>query len=69
MISSLLNIAYLMPIPLRAFFSAPPGNDAASGIREAPLPCLIAISITTVGCLALFFYPEPLYRLASHIGR
>ncbi len=69
MISSLLNIAYLMPIPLRAFFSAPPSNDASSGMREAPLPCLAAIAITAVGCLALFFYPEPLYRLASQIGR
>ncbi len=69
MISSLLNIAYLIPIPLRAFFSTPRGNDASSGMREAPLPCLAAIVITAVGCLALFFYPEPLYRLASQIGR
>ena len=69
LISSLLNIAYLMPIPLRAFFSAPPGSETSNGIREAPLPCLAAIIITTVGSLVLFFYPEPLYRLASHIGR
>ncbi len=69
MISSLLNIAYLLPIPLRAFFSAPPGDDAPSGVREAPLPCLVAIAVTAVGCLVLFFYPEPLYRLASQIGR
>ena len=70
MISSLLNIAYLLPIPLRAFFSAPPaGDDAPGGVREAPLFSLVAIVITTLGCLALFFYPEPLYRLASQIGR
>lgn len=71
MISSLLNIAYLLPIPLRAFFSPPPGGETPGvhGIHEAPLPCLIAIAITTAGCLALFFYPEPLYRLASSIGR
>lgn len=68
MISSLLNIAYLLSIPLRAFFSAPSNENMSSGVREAPLPCLVAIAVTTVGCLVLFFYPEPLYRLASQIG-
>ena len=70
MISSLLNIAYLLPIPLRAFFSAPPaGENSPGGVPEAPLFSLAAIIITTLGCLVLFFYPEPLYRLASQIGR
>lgn len=69
MISSLLNIAYLLPIPLRAFFSTPPSGDIApGGVHEAPLFSLVAIIITTLGCLVLFFYPEPLYRLASQIG-
>ena len=69
MISSLLNIAYLLPIPLRAFFCAPPaGDNAPGGMREAPLFSLVAIIITTLGCLLLFFYPGPLYRLASQIG-
>ena len=69
MISSLLNIAYLLPIPLRAFFSAPSGDNVTGGTHEAPLFSLAAIIITTLGCLVLFFYPEPLYRLASQIGR
>jgi len=65
MISSLLNIAYLLPIPLRAFFSA---NEAGSvKVREAPLPSLIALSITTVACVILFVYPQPLYELANTI--
>ena len=67
MISSLLNIAYLIPIPFRAFF---PGTDAPpfnSGIKEAPLPSLIALSITTLGCLILFIYPQPLYQLSKLI--
>jgi len=67
MLSSLLNIAYLLPIPLRAFF---PGKDnafAGARIKEAPLPSLIAICITTVGCLILFVYPQPLYELATAI--
>jgi len=69
MISSLLNIAYLLPIPYHAFF---PGNGQGtifdrSQIKEAPVMSLIAIVITTTGTVALFFYPEPFYQLASHI--
>jgi multicomponent Na+:H+ antiporter subunit D len=65
MVSSLLNIAYLLPIPIRAFFLEPEPNERSKGIREAPLPCLAAIVFTALACLALFFYPEPLYELAS----
>lgn len=65
MISSLLNIAYLASIPLRAFFSPlPEGVD--NQIKEAPLPCLIALLIPAICCLYLFFYPEPFYGLAQH---
>lgn len=69
MISSLLNIAYLLPIPYHAFF---PGNGQGtvldrSQIQEAPVMSLIAIVITTSCTVALFFYPEPFYQLASQI--
>lgn len=67
MVSSLLNIAYLLPIPYHAFF---PGKDhpaANTGIKEAPVISLIAIGITTLGCLILFIYPQPLYELAKSI--
>ena len=66
MISSLLNIAYLMPIPLKGFFGKAPGNPGP-GIKEAPLPCLIAIGITALGCLVLFFFPGPIYDLLQTI--
>ncbi|MBE0584140.1 MAG: monovalent cation/H+ antiporter subunit D family protein, partial [Desulfofustis sp.] len=66
MISSLLNIAYLLPIPMRAFFPND-GVERPSGIKEAPLPSLVALSVTAAGCIVLFFYTEPLYRLASAI--
>jgi multicomponent Na+:H+ antiporter subunit D len=67
LISSMLNIVYLLPIPFRAFF---PGNESSSGevtIKEAPLPSLIALCITTAGCVVLFIYPQPLYELAMAI--
>ncbi len=73
MISSLLNIAYLMPIPIKGFFGKSPdhtegGNPGPVAIKEAPLPCLIAIGITAFGCLVLFFFPDPLYRLLRPLG-
>lgn len=66
MISSLLNIAYLLPIPLRAFF-ATPKRGTPKTIKEAPAACLIAIGLTAFGCILLFFFPDPLFDLASMI--
>ena len=64
MISSLLNIAYLLPIPIRGFF--PRGEQQmASEIKEAPLACLIAIGVAVLGCLLLFFFPQHVYDLAA----
>ena len=67
MLSTLLNIAYLLPIPLRAFFVR--GTDQGEQWHEAPLPCLVAICFTTIACVALFFFPEPVYQLASMLAR
>jgi len=71
MISSLLNIAYLMPIPIRAFWGRPNGADGQSSepvqIKEAPMPCLIALGVTSFCCLALFFYPQPIHELVNMI--
>lgn len=70
MISSLLNIAYLLPIPIKAFFN--PANDEPqpwrwADTKEAPLPMLIALSVTSICCLLLFFYPQPLIDLVNLI--
>ncbi len=71
MVSSLLNVAYLLPIPFRGFFgdppANPPGDDHGAGIKEAPWPCLVAITVTSLGCLVLFFYPDPVYDLLKQI--
>ena len=64
LISSLLNIAYLIPIPLRAFF-CPPRDVPEGGIREAPMLSVMALSVTALGCFVLFLFPGPLYRLAA----
>lgn len=70
MISSLLNIAYLMPVPIRAFFSKPTGDgDTHAGLHEAPLLMVGPLMFTALGCIALFFWAEPLYRLLEPIVR
>lgn len=70
MISSLLNIAYLLPIPIKAFFNSQ-SQDATpwswAETKEAPLPCLIAIGVTSILCVVLFFYPQPLIDLINQI--
>jgi len=66
MISSLMNIGYLMPIPARAFFLKPKPDEHSehgAGIHEAPLLCVVPICITAIGCVVLFFYADELYRL------
>lgn len=67
MISSLLNVAYLMPIVSRAFFK--PLSDTPDGtsvkIKEAPLACIVPICITAFGCLLLFFYADDVYNFAA----
>ena len=69
MLSTLLNIAYLLPIPLRAFFkpdpSLAPGEKAT--LQEAPPACLWAIVLTAFTCLLLFVYPQPLTELIGLI--
>ncbi len=65
MVSSLLNIAYLLPIPIRAFFSKPRNGEQYSGVKEAPKAILLAMVITATACVLLFFYPDPLYQLAN----
>lgn len=66
MISSLLNIAYLLSIPVRAFFPGDKGESSGSvAITEAPLPSLLAIGFTSLACLVLFFWPHAFLGLAQ----
>lgn len=66
MLSSLLSLVYLLEIPARAFFSAPP-EDAhhGEGIHEAPLTSLAAIVITAGMTVWLFIDPSLFYDLMT----
>ena len=76
MISSLLNIAYLMPIVGRGFFVASPAGNLKKTkpkniwlglqigkVNEAPLLCLIAMMLSSLGCIALFIFADSIFQL------
>lgn len=64
MISTLLNIAYLLPVSINGFFAKPPQDQSYNQVKEAPASMLLALSFTAFISLALFFYPDPFYELA-----
>jgi multicomponent Na+:H+ antiporter subunit D len=64
LVSTLLNIAYLIPPVVRAFLR-PPQDGYAGGIREAPLLCVAPLTFTALGAFALFFLAGPLRQLLS----
>ena len=73
MASSLLSIGYLMPVVARGFFRDAPleheheheSDREGSGIREAPLLCVLPPVLTGIGCVVLFFFAEDLYLLLA----
>jgi len=68
LVSSLLNIAYLLPIPVRAFFGKAKDAEGYTQVKEAPTACLVAMIVTALACVVLFFYPGPFYQLATSIA-
>ncbi len=67
LLSSLLNIVYLLPIAVRAFLPVKQ-SESVLAIKEAPLPSLLAIAFTGLACIALFFWPEIFMNLATLVG-
>ncbi len=80
MVSSLLNIGYLIPIPIRAFFFPTkdedhahhePGAGCIGG--DGPLRgevrwlCVVPLCLTAAGCVALFFLAHWVVRLVAPI--
>ena len=65
MLSSLLSVAYLLPIPVRAFLQADARPEP--GLREAPWPCVAALVISAAGCLLLFWNAERWLRLVAQV--
>ena len=59
MISSLLNIAYLVPIPILAFMT--PKDEQPQAFKEGPMMCVVPLCITAVGSVLLFFFADAIY--------
>lgn len=64
-LSTLLNAGYFLPIVYRAFFKAPPADAEPHG--EAPLAIVLALSVTALGTLVLFFLPQIPLDLARNL--
>jgi multicomponent Na+:H+ antiporter subunit D len=63
--SSLLNGAYFLPIVYKAFFCTPEESMFEDKVREAPLWCVVPLTITAILSVGLFFYPDVFRRLAE----
>ena len=61
MVSSLLNIAYLVPIPILGFMT-PKGQEIMK-FKEGPMMCVVPLCITAAGSVALFFFADWIYEV------
>jgi multicomponent Na+:H+ antiporter subunit D len=69
-VSTLLNAAYFLPIVYTAFFRAPASNPEVGHeytAGKAPLAVLLAITITALGTVVLFFFPDLPLELALQL--
>ena len=66
LISTLLNIAYLLPPVVRAFLKPLPSGES-TGFKEAPWLCVIPLSLTALGTLVLFFLAQSSFELMARI--
>lgn len=62
-VSTILNAAYFLPIIWRAFFRPLPEGVPATR-QEAPWPCVVALSVTALATVLLFFFPDAVFALA-----
>ena len=66
LVSSLLNVFYLLPVAVRAFFRNENDNEEGEGgLKEAPWQCVVPLSCTALGCFGLFFFSDVLLSLAG----
>jgi multicomponent Na+:H+ antiporter subunit D len=63
-LSTLLNIGYLLPPVMRAFLRPLPEGEP-TGIREGPALCVVPLCLTAIGTLVLFFLAGEAYGLLS----
>ncbi|MAW76398.1 MAG: cation:proton antiporter [Planctomycetes bacterium] len=70
LLSTLLGLGYLLPIPIRAFFAREKPSAAVKGHEdhgESPWACRIPLLLSALACLVLFFWPGVYSQLARMI--
>jgi len=77
MVSSMLNVAYLIPIFARGFFSPATGTGSKvvnanlpwrEKLNEAPLLVVLPPCLTAIGCIVLFFYADAVVEFINPIA-
>lgn len=80
-VSSILNVVYLLSVPVQAFYLSPETKDGkargasetgAPGIdwrnlKEAPLLCVLPPVMTAIGAFLLFFFADSLFTFLAPI--
>jgi len=66
MLSSLLNVFYMLPIVARGFFLTDPENTGP--VSEAPWLCWFPPALTAFGTIVLFFYAGTIVEFLSPIA-
>jgi len=67
MLSSLLNVAYLLSIVGKGFFLTDRDKPLPTGIAEAPVLCWLPPALTAFGCIVLFFIAGDIQDFLSPI--
>jgi multicomponent Na+:H+ antiporter subunit D len=68
-VSTCLNASYFLPIIYKAFFRAPPvATPEHHEHGEGPIPVVLALTITALGTLAMFFFPDVPYALSEALA-
>jgi len=64
LVSSLLNVFYLLPVAVTAFFRTSETEKDPS-FKEAPWPCVVPLVLTALGCFFLFFWSDVLLQMVG----
>lgn len=68
LVSSLLNAAYFLPIVYRAFFCTDEEAQFERKFKEAPLWCVVPLSLTALLSMVFFFFNDLFFQLASLVS-
>ena len=66
-LSTLLNIGYLLPPVMRAFLREGPAPEGDARLQEAPWLCVVPLCLTAAGTLVLFVLAHPALALLGRI--